>query len=92
MSWKLSQNDRLFSFQSPFPAEGTLVRSLEAEESISKLFTFKIQLISDEPDLDHDTIIGKKVRGFLTLPEKRTMPRIGDESAPAASASSAPVR
>ena len=61
MSWKLSQNDRLFSFQSPFPAEGTLVRSLEAEESISKLFRVRIQLISNEEDLDHDDIINKQV-------------------------------
>ena len=61
MSWKLSQKDRLFSFQSPFPAEGTLVRSLEAEEHLSKLFSFQLELISDEPELDHDQIIGKKV-------------------------------
>ena len=62
MSSKLSQKDRLFSFQSPFPAEGTLVRSLDGEETISKLFHFKLELISDEPELDHDQIIGKKVR------------------------------
>jgi type VI secretion system secreted protein VgrG len=61
MAWKLSQKDRLFSLQSPFPKEGTLVRSIEAEESISNLFSLEVQLISDEPELDHDSIIGQKV-------------------------------
>ena len=61
MSWKLSQKDRLFSFQSPFPAEGTIARSLKAEESLSTLFRFQLELISDEAELDHDAIIGQKV-------------------------------
>ncbi len=60
MSWKLSQHDRLFSFQSPFPAEGTIARSLEAEENVSQLFSYQIELISEDPELDHDKIIGKK--------------------------------
>ena len=35
--------------------------SLEAEEQISKLSTVRIQLISDEPELDHDQIINQRV-------------------------------
>ncbi|MEZ5361993.1 MAG: type VI secretion system tip protein TssI/VgrG [Bryobacterales bacterium] len=61
MSFTLSQNKRLFSLQSPFPAEGTIVRSLEGDEGISKLFNLKIQLISEDPELDPDKILGKKV-------------------------------
>ena len=60
MSWKLSQNDRLFTLQSPIPAEGTVVRSIEAEESLSALFRVQVQLISDEHDLDHDDIINQR--------------------------------
>ncbi len=61
MSWTLSQNDRLFSFQSPLPPDALLVRGIEAEEAISKLFRVQAQLISTEENINPDDVINKQV-------------------------------
>jgi uncharacterized protein involved in type VI secretion and phage assembly len=45
---------------SQLPEETVRVFSFQGEENISRLFKYRIELISDDPELDPDSILNKK--------------------------------
>ena len=57
----LSQTNRLFSFDSPLGPNKLLVNSFGGTEQLSELYTFELELISEDFSLDWDQIIDRNV-------------------------------
>jgi len=58
----LSQHQRLFTFDSPLPPEQELqLLSFSGREGISELFSFRVELISQDARIELKKLIGKKV-------------------------------
>jgi type VI secretion system secreted protein VgrG len=56
-----SQYDRLLTIETPLGKDVLLVRTFNATEAISSLFHFQLDLVSENPSLPLDGIIGKPV-------------------------------
>jgi type VI secretion system secreted protein VgrG len=54
----------------PLGADKLLVRSIQGAEEISGLFSFSLDLVSDEPDLEFDKVVGQNVTVSLKLNEE----------------------
>ncbi|MDF2490877.1 MAG: type secretion system Vgr family protein, partial [Pseudomonas sp.] len=64
----LSQNKRLFTFDSPLPPEQELqLLSFSGREAISELFSFQVHLISQDARIELKKLIGKKVTLGIAL-------------------------
>jgi type VI secretion system secreted protein VgrG len=57
----LAQTQRLFSFDSPLGPNKLLVNSFGGSEHISELFSFQLELVSEDFNIDWDTIIDRNV-------------------------------
>ena len=51
----------------PLGANKLLVRSIRGREEISGLFSFSLDLVSEEPDLVFDKVVGQNVTASLQL-------------------------
>ncbi|WP_144936435.1 type VI secretion system Vgr family protein [Pseudomonas alabamensis] len=69
----LSQNKRLFTFDSPLPPEQELqLLSFSGREAISELFSFQAHLISQDARIELKKLIGKKVTLGIALADGST--------------------
>ncbi len=57
----LIQDERLFRLDTPLGKDVLLVKDMEGEEGLSRLFSFKLNLLSGNPNISFKNIIGKKV-------------------------------
>jgi type VI secretion system secreted protein VgrG len=57
----LAQTQRLFSFDSPLGPNKLLVNSFGGSEHISELFSFQLELVSEDFNIDWDQIIDRNV-------------------------------
>lgn len=69
----LTQNKRLFTFDSPLPPEQELqLLSFSGREAISELFSFQAELISQDARIELKKLIGKKVTVGIALADGST--------------------
>ncbi|MFY1030734.1 type VI secretion system tip protein TssI/VgrG [Pseudomonas asiatica] len=69
----LTQHQRLFTFDSPLPPEQELqLLSFSGREGISELFSFQVQLISQDARIELKKLIGKKVTVGIALADGST--------------------
>lgn len=57
----IESESRLLSFESPLGEDKLFIRSLEGREAISDLFSFNLELVSTDFDIDIKDLIGTKV-------------------------------
>lgn len=57
----IESESRLLSFESPLGADKLFIRTLEGREAISDLFSFSLELVSTDFDIEIKDLIGKKV-------------------------------
>src|ERR1700722_7178021 len=63
----ITQATREISIDSPLGEDVLLLRSLRGQEAMSRLFTFDLDLVSEEPSIKYDDIVGKAVTIKLNL-------------------------
>jgi type VI secretion system secreted protein VgrG len=62
-----SQDERTMAVETPLGKDKLLLQRLDGEEAVSKLFHFDLELLSEDPGLDFDAIVGKNVTVSLKL-------------------------
>lgn len=68
----LKQQNRLIKIETPLGPDKLLVQSFSGEEEISRLFRFQLDLISEDPNIPHKSIVGKKVTLSVLLSDNST--------------------
>jgi type VI secretion system secreted protein VgrG len=63
----LTQATRQITIDTPLGEDAVLLRSFQGQEAISKLFTFDLDLVSEDPSIKYDSIVGQAVTVCLTL-------------------------
>jgi type VI secretion system secreted protein VgrG len=63
----LTQAARQIAIDTPLGEGALLLRSFHGQESISKLFTFELDLVSEEPSIRYSDIVGQAVTVRITL-------------------------
>jgi type VI secretion system secreted protein VgrG len=63
----LTQATRQITIDTPLGEDAVLLRSFQGQEAISKLFTFDLDLVSEDPSIKYDGIVGQAVTVCLTL-------------------------
>jgi len=66
------QEERLFRLETPLGSDVLLFKDMEGEEGISRLFTFKLNLLSENPNIEFKDIIGKSVTVVIDLQEGKS--------------------
>jgi type VI secretion system secreted protein VgrG len=66
----LSQESRLLRIDSPLGADVLILQGLSGEEGISRLFRFQLDLVSSEPAIAANDILGKAVTCKIALKDK----------------------
>lgn len=66
------QKNRFISITTPLGPDKLLLRSFSGTEAISKIFTFQLELLSEDHNIDVNNILGQKVTITLNLPEGQT--------------------
>jgi len=57
----LTQDDRLIAIETPLGSDVLLLRGLTGHEAISRLFSFELDLLSPDPEIKFEQIIGQSV-------------------------------
>lgn len=63
----LTQATRQIAIESPLGKDALLLRSFQGQEAISRLFTFDLDLVSEDPSIQYDSIVGQRVSVRVTL-------------------------
>jgi type VI secretion system secreted protein VgrG len=63
----LTQAARQIAIDTPLGEDALLLRSFHGQEAISKLFTFELDLVSEEPSIKYADIVGQAVTLRITL-------------------------
>jgi type VI secretion system secreted protein VgrG len=63
----LTQAARQIAIDTPLGEDALLLRSFHGQESISKLFTYEMDLVSEEPSIKYADIVGQAVTVRITL-------------------------
>jgi type VI secretion system secreted protein VgrG len=63
----LTQAARQIAIDTPLGEDALLLRSFHGQEAISKLFTFELELVSEEPSIKYSDIVGQAVTVRITL-------------------------
>jgi type VI secretion system secreted protein VgrG len=69
---RLRQFKRLFYFNSPLGEDALLIRRLKGREAVSELFQFDLELVSEDPFLDINGLIGKMVTVAIRQSDEET--------------------
>jgi len=69
---KLTQDERLFRLETPLGSDVLLFKDMEGEEGISRLFSFKLGLLSENPNVAFKNIIGKSVTLVVDLQDGKS--------------------
>jgi type VI secretion system secreted protein VgrG len=59
MASQLSQDDRIAALKTPLGENVLVVTRFDAGEGLSELFEYRIEALSDRPDIDFDSLIGQ---------------------------------
>lgn len=62
-----TQESRLIGIETPLGKDVLLLRGFSGQEAISRLFSFDLDLLSQDPDIRFENIIGKRVTVRITL-------------------------
>ena len=62
-----TQENRRIGIATPLDKDELLLSRLRGEEGISKLFRFELELLSENPSIDFDALVGKNVTFWITL-------------------------
>ncbi len=62
-----TQDDRTMAVETPLGKDKLLLQRLDGEEGVSKLFHFDLELLSEDPGLDFNAIVGKNVTVSVKL-------------------------
>ncbi len=57
----IDQSDRWLTIDSPLGADQLVLTAFDGEEALSELFSYRLELMSPDDQLDPDKILGKKV-------------------------------
>ena len=57
----LTQDNRLIAIDTPLGSDVLLLRGVSGQEAISRLFSFELDLLSTDPEIKFDQIIGQSV-------------------------------
>ncbi len=68
-----TQDNRVMSIETPLGKDVLLLRGFSGVEAVSRLFRFNLDLISEQPEIDFDAIVGKRVT--ITLKRADDTPR-----------------
>lgn len=68
----ITSHDRLFSFDSPLGPDKLLVNSFGGTEQLSELFTFELELVSEDFTIDYDSIIDRNVTVGIRMADGKT--------------------
>jgi type VI secretion system secreted protein VgrG len=58
---KYTQDNRLIQIETPLGKDVLLLKSFAGNESISRLFSFSTELLSEDPSISFDKIVGQRV-------------------------------
>ncbi len=62
-----TQADHLIAVDTPLGPDKLLLRSFSGTEGVSQLFHFQLDLLSEDPDINFDQIVGQKVTVSIKL-------------------------
>lgn len=71
MANNFTQQNRFISIGTPLGPDKLLLRSFTGTQAISKLFSFQLELLSDDHHIDINRILGERVTVTLNLPEQQ---------------------
>lgn len=57
----IQQSERFLTIETPFGRDVLKLTAFEGEEALSRLFTYRLEMLSEEEDLDPAAILGKSV-------------------------------
>jgi type VI secretion system secreted protein VgrG len=57
----ITQATRQIAIETPLGEDVLILRSFQGQEAISKLFMFELDLVSEEPSINYDNIVGQTV-------------------------------
>ena len=63
----ITQATRQIAIETPLGEDVLILRSFQGQEAISKLFTFDLDLVSEEPSIKYDDIVGQTVTLRINL-------------------------
>jgi type VI secretion system secreted protein VgrG len=63
----LTQAARQIAIDTPLGEDVLILRSFQGQEAMSKLFAFELDLVSEEPSIKYDDIVGQTVTVRVTL-------------------------
>src|SRR5580704_19075839 len=63
----LTQATRQITIDTPLGEDVLLLRSLQGQEAISRLFSFDLDLVSEDPSINYEDIVGQAVTVSLML-------------------------
>ncbi|MEQ1935777.1 MAG: contractile injection system protein, VgrG/Pvc8 family, partial [Fimbriimonadaceae bacterium] len=68
----MAQAPRVMEITTPLGADVLLFHRMNAREEMSRLYEYRIDMLSTRPDINPDEIMGKSVTVKLELPQKKT--------------------
>lgn len=68
----ISSHNRFFSFDSPLGPDKLLVNAFAGSEKISELFSFDLELVSEDFSIDWDTIVDRNVTVGIRMSDGQT--------------------
>ncbi len=71
MAANFTQQNRFISINTPLGPDKLLLRSFSGTEAISTVFTFHLELLSEDHNIDISKILGERVTVAINLPEQQ---------------------
>ncbi len=65
----ITQATRQIAIDTPLGDDVLVLRSFQGQEAMSKLFAFELDLVSEEPSINYDDIVGQSVSLRVNLPD-----------------------
>ncbi len=66
----ITQATRQIGIETPLGQDALILRSFQGQEAISKLFAFELDLVSEEPSINYDDIVGQAVTVRVNLADE----------------------
>jgi type VI secretion system secreted protein VgrG len=69
-----TQDGRLIAVETPLGKDKLLLTSLAGEETISSVFAYELEMLSDDHAVQPESLIGRSVKVVITLKDGKTRP------------------
>ena len=66
---RYTQQERLIAIDTPLGKDVLLLQGVTGQESMSRLFKFDLDLLSEDPSIPFDKIVGQRVTVTVVLPD-----------------------